>query len=57
VEPGDPDSLAEAILKLARDENLRKTHGRKAREWIARNGSLDSLGKNTDKFLKRVLNG
>jgi glycosyltransferase involved in cell wall biosynthesis len=57
VEPGDPDSLAEAILKLARDESLRKTHGRKAREWIARNGSLDSLGKNTDKFLERVLNG
>jgi glycosyltransferase involved in cell wall biosynthesis len=57
VNPCDPKSMAEAILKFAVDENLRKIHGQKAREWIADNGSLDSLGKNTDKFLERVLNG
>jgi glycosyltransferase involved in cell wall biosynthesis len=57
VDPGDPDSLADAMLKFAADENLRKVHGSRGRKWIEINGSLDSLGKNTDKFLERVLNG
>lgn len=57
VEPGDPDSLARAVLALAVDRETRMAHGLKGREWIEKNASFDSLGRNTELFLERVLNG
>jgi len=48
VNPGDVEELAEGILKLAEDENLRNELGRNARE--------KALGKYTwDKHVKRIL--
>lgn len=57
VPPGDSTSLADAIKKYAMNENLRKTHGERARKWIEMKGSLENLGRVTETFLERVLNG
>jgi len=57
VEPGDPDSLARAVLAFAADRESRMAHGLKGREWIEKNASYNSLGRNTELFLERVLNG
>lgn len=57
VPPGDPAAMADAMKKLALDEELRKKHGEKARKWMETNGSIEYLGKATEIFLERVLNG
>ncbi|UCC80729.1 MAG: glycosyltransferase family 4 protein [Candidatus Zixiibacteriota bacterium] len=57
VPPGNPAAMADAIKKLALDEELRKTHGEKAQKWMETRGSLEYLGRTTEIFLERVLNG
>ncbi|UCE67878.1 MAG: glycosyltransferase [Candidatus Zixiibacteriota bacterium] len=57
VPPGNSTSMADAIKKFAVDENLRKIHGERARKWMEIKGSLENLGRVTEIFLERVLNG
>jgi glycosyltransferase involved in cell wall biosynthesis len=57
VPPGDPESMANAIKTLVLDEKMRKIHGERARRWVEMKGSLENLGKVTETFLERVLNG
>jgi hypothetical protein len=49
--------MARAILAFAADRESRMAHGLKGREWIEKNASFDSLGRITELFLERVLNG
>jgi len=57
VPPKDPVAMAESISKLIEDNMLRNSFGKKAKEWVENNCSNLKLGKNTEKFLKRVVNG
>ncbi|MDQ0865774.1 glycosyltransferase [Arthrobacter globiformis] len=43
-EPGNPDSLAEAILSLARDEDLRTSLGMRARLWAVSERTWKAAG-------------
>jgi len=49
VEPGDPDALADAMVRLLRDESLRRTMGRsaaqRARQLFDREGMLDGMAR------------
>lgn len=56
VPPGDANSMAQAILELAGNGDLRARHAKAAETWI-KNRSLESLGQDTDKFLRRVIDG
>ncbi|MFB0527088.1 MAG: glycosyltransferase family 4 protein [bacterium] len=55
VKPGDVQNLAEGILKLAEDENLRNELGRNAREEALKNYTWDKNVKRTLNKLKEVL--
>jgi glycosyltransferase involved in cell wall biosynthesis len=57
VPPRDPISMANAIRQFADDNTLRISHGKNARRWIELNGSIEMLGRNTERFLKRTLDG
>jgi glycosyltransferase involved in cell wall biosynthesis len=45
VEPRRPDQIAEAVIRLLRDEELRSRMGRAAREFVAETYSWDVCGK------------
>jgi len=57
VLPANSDSMADAIGKFASDPGLRKIHGQRARKWMEMRGSIENLGRVTEIFLERVLNG
>lgn len=57
VPPGDSAAMASAIKILALDAKLRKIHGERARKWMEMRGSIEYLGRATEIFLERVLNG
>ena len=41
--PGDPDALAEAMLLLLDDPHRAASHGRAARAWVEKHGSLEAM--------------
>ncbi|MFX0210105.1 MAG: glycosyltransferase, partial [Candidatus Hodarchaeota archaeon] len=45
VPPGDPEALAEAIISLSMDGNLRRKMGRKGREFIFKKLNSDVIVK------------
>jgi len=45
VEPENPEELAEAIIKLLKDEKLREEMGRNGREYAVKNHSWESVAK------------
>ncbi len=55
VPPRDPDSLAKAIVRLLKDEDLRKDMGRKGRERVERCFSLSRLIERIEDAYREVL--
>lgn len=47
--PGDSDSLAEALVRLAKDEKLRSRIGRSARSWLSENRTWPIVAKTLNK--------
>ena len=45
VSKNDPHALAEKILRLLRDEDLRETMGRAARQWVHQNFTWDRVSE------------
>lgn len=45
VEPENPEELAKAIIKLLKDEKLRKKMGRNGREYVVKNHSWETVAE------------
>lgn len=56
VPPMDSDALADAVIKLLKDEKLRKQMGRNAYMKMKKELSWDGINKNTIEAYKTVLN-
>ena len=57
VPPGDPQRMSEAILELIENESKREAAATAGRTWVEANGTLERLGKDTEIFLRQVLDG
>jgi glycosyltransferase involved in cell wall biosynthesis len=57
VEPGDPEKLAEAILKLASDVELRKKMGNAGREFVAQNYRWENCLKQMIELYEQLISG
>jgi glycosyltransferase involved in cell wall biosynthesis len=55
VPPRDPDRLAEAIVALLRDPNLRRTMGRSGRQRVAENFTVERMVEQTQKMYEQLL--
>lgn len=55
VPPEDPDLLAEAIITLLKDEELRKRMGKAGRKKIEENFSIPIVTRQTEEFYLKVL--
>lgn len=51
VEPENPKAIAEAIIKLYNDVELRKTLGKNGRKYVVENYSRESITKKLEKIL------
>ena len=56
VEPGNPEKLAKAIIKLLKDEKLRKRMGKNGRKYVVKNHSWEAVAKKVAKVCEEVLN-
>ena len=56
VPPEDPKALAAAMIKLLKDEFLRKKIGEAARECVERKFSREMMARNTLKIYEQVIN-
>ncbi|HLA37847.1 MAG TPA: glycosyltransferase, partial [Candidatus Brocadiales bacterium] len=50
-----PENLSSAILKLARDEALRRDMGRSARKWALEHFSLDREAEQVESIYKALI--
>ena len=55
VEPGDPDALAEAILRYVDNPSLMAAHGKAGREHVLSNFSLHAMVKSYDRVYSSLL--
>ena len=55
VPPRDPHALAEAILRLLRDPDLRKRMGGAGRERVAAHFSVEQMVQRTEKLYEHLL--
>lgn len=55
VAPADPVALADGMVGLLENPGLRLQHSRSGAEWVRRR-SLTDLGKDSEEFLREVLN-
>jgi glycosyltransferase involved in cell wall biosynthesis len=53
---GDIESLAETLLRLINDPNLRFSLGKKGRAWVLNNRTWRMVGLKIDQILKNGLN-
>jgi len=56
VKPEDPVELANAIIKLLKDEELRRQMGENGRKVVVNNYSWDHTAKKTIEVFKKILN-
>jgi len=56
VQPGDPDALAKAILRLLRDRELAKELGGKGRNLVETRFTWDAVVQGVEKTYREVLN-
>ena len=57
VTPEDPNELANAIIKLLKDERLREQMGKNGRELVVNNYSWKNAAKKTIAVFEEVING
>lgn len=55
VEPENSEDLAEAIIKLLKDEKLREEMGRNGREYVVKNHSWENVAKKIAKVCEEVM--
>ncbi|MEA3407267.1 MAG: glycosyltransferase [Chloroflexota bacterium] len=55
VPPGDPDALAQAILRLLRDPDLRHRMGQAGRARVAEHFSVEQMVRKTEALYERLL--
>lgn len=56
VPPKDPQTLAKALMKLLNDKNLARQMGRKGRERVEKNFTLEQYVKKTELVYEELLN-
>jgi glycosyltransferase involved in cell wall biosynthesis len=54
VAPEDSSALAQAIIQLARDPDLRRRFGESGRQWVLANASRESLSREYIRLLQSV---
>lgn len=54
VEPENPKAMAEAILKLANDAELRNTLGKNGRKYVIKNYSRDNITRKLENILMNI---
>jgi glycosyltransferase involved in cell wall biosynthesis len=47
VKPEDPQDLAKAVIKLLKDDMLRKEMGKRGRKYVVKNHSWEAIGRKT----------
>jgi glycosyltransferase involved in cell wall biosynthesis len=57
VPPGDPRAMGEAILELIEDESKRAAAATASGSWVRAYGTLERLGRDTEVFLRQVIDG
>jgi glycosyltransferase involved in cell wall biosynthesis len=55
VEPANPQALADAILRLKGDPELRKSIGERGYEKFLQNGTVEKLGEGLERILKEAI--
>ena len=55
VEPENPEELAKAIIKLLKDEGLRRELGENGRKYVAKNHSWESVARKVAEVCKSVV--
>jgi glycosyltransferase involved in cell wall biosynthesis len=54
VEPEDPDSLAQAIVKLAHDSDLRRKMGEEGRGFVKKNYEYENIMQQADLYCEEI---
>jgi glycosyltransferase involved in cell wall biosynthesis len=57
VPAGDPRAMGKAVLELLADERRREKAATAGRTWVEANRTLEQLGKDTEIFLRQVMDG
>jgi len=55
VQPGDPEELAQGILRLLKDQELGETLGKKARETVEKNYTWEANARCVLKLIERLI--
>lgn len=55
VPPKDPNSLADTLFVLLKDETLRKDLGKNAQEFVIKNFSLETMSKNIEEVYQQAI--
>ncbi len=56
IEQKNPKQIAETVISILNDNELRKSLGKKGRDWVMQNFSWDHLAKQIAKIFKQSLN-